>query len=120
MTSFRNLLLWMPRLLLIVFALFLVLFSFDVFSEGKSATDTTIAFVKHNVPSIVLGLVVFVAWRREWIGALVCLLLAVAYIAWAWGRFPLSVYFVIAGPLFLIAAMYAANWQLKKQTTDAP
>lgn len=119
MNSFKNLLLWAPRLLLIAFALFLVLFSFDVFEEGKSATDITIDFVKHNVPSMVLGLVVFAAWRREWIGALVCLVLAFAYIAWAWGRFPLSVYFLIAGPLFLIAAVYAFNWNFRKQATRA-
>lgn len=119
MSSFRDFLLWTPRLLLIVFALFLVLFSFDVFGEGKSTAEIAVDFAKHIVPSMVLGLVVFAAWRREWIGALVCLVLAVVYIAWAWGRFPLSVYFVIAGPLFLIAAMYAVNWQFRKQVTRA-
>jgi hypothetical protein len=118
MSSFRNILLWAPRLLLIAFALFLVIFSFDVFEEGKSAAATAIDFVKHNVPSMVLGLVVFVAWRREWIGALVCFGLALAYVAWAWGRFPLSVYFVIAGPLCLIATMYALDWQLRKRDTS--
>jgi hypothetical protein len=29
-----------------------------------------------------------------------------AYIIWAWGRFPLSVYFTIAGPLFLLALLF--------------
>lgn len=119
MSSFRDFLLWVPRLLLIAFALFLVLFSFDVFEEGKSAADIAIDFVKHNVPSMVLGLVVIAAWRREWIGALICLVLAFAYVAWAWGRFPLAVYFAIAGPLFLIAVMYALNWKLRKQVTRA-
>ena len=115
MNTLKNILLWAPRLLLIAFALFLVIFSFDVFEEGKSAVAIAIDFVKHNVPSMVLGLVVFAAWRREWIRALVCFGLAFAYVAWAWGRFPLSVYFAIAGPLFLIAAMYALDWQLRKQ-----
>jgi hypothetical protein len=115
---FRKILLWTPRILLIVFAFFLVIFSFDVFEAGKSATEIAIEFVIHNVPSMLLGLVVFAAWRREWVGTLVCLVLAVAYIAWARGRFPLSVYFIIAGPLFLIAALYAVNWQLRKRTSE--
>ena len=115
MKSLRNILLWAPRLLLIAFALFLVIFSFDVFEDGKSSAAIAIDFVKHNVPSMVLGLVVFAAWRREWVGALVCFGLALAYIVWGWGRFELSVYFVIAGPLALIAAMYAWNWQLRKR-----
>ena len=106
----RKLLLWAPRLILIVFALFLVVFSFDVFGEGKSATEVALGFILHNIPSIILGLLVFAAWRREWIGASACLVLAVAYIVWAWERFPLSVYFAITGPLFLVAALYAINW----------
>lgn len=113
MTASRKVLVWAPRLLLIGFALFLVIFSFDVFEQGKSAMETAIAFVIHNIPSMVLGLLVFVAWRREWVGALVCPLLAVAYIVWGWERFPVSVYFVMAGPLVLIAALYAVNWQLR-------
>lgn len=119
MSTSRKFLMWAPRVLLIVFALFLVIFSFDVFKEGKSATDIAIEFVIHNVPSMLLGLLVFAAWRREWIGALVCLLLGVAYIAWAWDRFPLPVYFIMAGPLFLIAAMYAVNWRFRKQARGA-
>jgi len=119
MSSFRKVLLWTPRLLLIAFALFLVIFSFDVFEEGKSAAETAIEFVIHNIPSMILGLVVFAAWRREWVGTLVCLVLAVAYIAWSWGRFPLSVYFIMAGPLVLIAALYAVNWQFRKRAAGA-
>jgi hypothetical protein len=101
--------------LLIFFALFLVIFSFDVFEEGKSATEIAIAFFIHNIPSISLGLAVFVAWRREWIGTMVCVVLAVAWIVWARGRFSLSAnfltYLFIPGPLFLIAILYWANWQ---------
>lgn len=117
MKTFRTILLWTPRLLLLAFALFLIIFSFDVFEEGKSAMNIAAEFMLHNIPTLLLGLLVYVAWRREWIGALVCLLLAVAYIAWSWGRFPLSVYFVMAGPLFLIAALYFVNWRFRKRAT---
>lgn len=116
MTASRKFLLWIPRLLLIVFALFLVIFSFDVFEEDKGAVETAIGFVVHNIPSIMLGLLVFAAWRREWIGAVACLLLAIAYIVWGWGRFPIFVYFAMAGPLFLVAVLYTVNWQLRSRS----
>ena len=116
MNASRKILLWAPRLLLIVFALFLVIFSLDVFEEGKGAMEIGIALVVHNIPSLILGLVVFAAWRREWIGALPCLVLAVAYIVWFWGRFPLATYFIITGPLFLVAALYAVNWQFRSHS----
>jgi hypothetical protein len=100
------------------FALFLVIFSFDVFGEGKSAAETVIAFIIHNIPSMALGLLVFVAWRREWIGALTCLVLAMAYLLWSWGRFPVSVYFIMTGPLIIVAALYGANWRLRHRSSN--
>lgn len=120
MKSSRKIFLWAPRLLLIVFALFLVVFSFDVFEEGKSALEIGIGFVVHNIPSLVLGLVVFAAWRREWVGAAACLALAAAWIVWGWERFPLPAYLLTylftPGPLILIAVLYAANWQLRRRS----
>ena len=114
MKASRKILLWTPRLLLTVFALFLVIFSLDVFEEGKGAMEIGIGLVVHNVPSLIIGLIVYAAWRREWIGVLACLVLSVAYIVWFWGRFPLETYFIMTGPLFLIAALYAVNWQLRR------
>jgi len=113
MITGRAILVWTPRLSLILFALFLIPFSFDVFEEGRSATQIGTAFVLHNIPSMVLGLVVFAAWRREWIGSIACVLVALAWIAWAWGRFPLATYLIMSGPLFLIAMLYAADWWLR-------
>jgi len=119
MITGRAVLVWTPRLLLILFALFLIPFSFDVFKQGRSATQIAIAFIVHNIPSVCLGLVVFAAWRREWIGFLACLLVAVAWIVWAWGRFPPPTYFIMSGPLFLIAALYAADWWLRTHDNRA-
>lgn len=117
MKASRKILLWAPRLLLIFFALFLVVFSFDVFEEGKSALEIGVGFVAHNIPSLVLGLVVFTAWRHEWVGTAACLVLAAAWIVWGWERFPLPAYFLtylfMPGPLILIAVLYAANWKLR-------
>ena len=119
MIASRTVLLWAPRLLLIAFALFLIIFSFDVFDENKSMTAIAIAFFMHNIPSMMLGLLVFAAWRREWIGALACTVLAVAYIAWAWGRFPFLVYIAMTGPLFCIAVLYALNWRHRNRSGHA-
>lgn len=113
----KLILLWAPRFLLIGFALFLVIFSLDVFGEGKDAVDIAIGLLMHNLPSLFLGLVVFVAWRREWVGVAACVLLASAWIAWALGRLPLADYFLaylfIPGPLFLIAVLYGVNWWIR-------
>ena len=115
MKTGRTILLWAPRILLIAFGLLLAMFSLDVFKEGQGVVETGLAFVVHNIPSIIVGLVVFAAWRREWFGVVACLVLAAAWIMWALGRFPLVTYFIMTGPLFFIAALYAVNWQLRRR-----
>lgn len=105
---------WTPRVLLILYALFLVIFSLDVFEEGRSTSEIAMGLLIHNLPSLLLLVVLAASWRREWIGAITCAVLGVFYIAWAWGSFPLSAYLAISGPLFLIAILYTLAWRYRK------
>lgn len=102
-------LIWTPRILLTAFALFLGIFSLDVFREGASASEIAMGLFLHNLPSLSLFVVVAVAWRWPWFGTFACVALGLVYIAWAWGKFPFSVYLLIAGPLFVIATLYALD-----------
>jgi hypothetical protein len=65
------------------------------------------------VPTFVVLIVLAISWRWEWVGAVIFSTLGVLYIVMAWGRFPLSVYFVISGPLFVVAGLFLANWILR-------
>ena len=106
----RKLLYWSPRVLGLLFALFTVIFAFDVFDENQGFWPTALALALHLVPTAILFLCVFIAWRKEWIGAILFFGLAVLYVVWAWGRFPLSVYFVMAGPMALTGILFLLNW----------
>jgi hypothetical protein len=105
---------WLPRILLIALAAFLVVFSFDVLEEGRPAGEIALGLALHNIPTLALLILVAVAWKREWIGSLVCLLLAVLYIIWSWGRFPVTVWLAIAGPLFIASLLYALGWRKRR------
>lgn len=102
------------RALGIGFALFLALFALDVFDEATGVVDTAIALAMHLIPTFVLLLTVAVAWRREWIGALVFGALGVAYVVFVRG-FPIATYAVIAGPALATAALYAASWSRSRR-----
>ena len=39
----------------------------------------------------------------------------VFYIVAAWGRFHISAYLAISGPLFVMAGLFLANWVLRKE-----
>ncbi|MFC1887930.1 hypothetical protein ACFLYK_03885 [Candidatus Cloacimonadota bacterium] len=110
-----KLLYWSPRILCIVFALFLSLFSLDVFSEGSGFWRTILALLIHLVPVYFVIIALLIAWRWEWIGAILFMGLAVLYILFFWGKFAPGVYIAISGPLFLVGILFLFNWKSKKK-----
>lgn len=110
--TLRNLI-WSARILTILFAFFLSIFSFDAYNENAGFWMNAFAFFMHLIPVWIMLAVLAVSWRYEWVGAFVFSLLGMVYIAWAWGRFPLSVYFLMAGPCFLISLLFYLGWHRK-------
>ena len=106
-------LIWLPRILSILFALFISLFALDVFSEGNSLLKSILAFTIHLIPTYLIVLTLVISWKRELIGAVIYIILGLAYIIMAWGKFPLSAYLLIAGPLFVISILFGINWVIK-------
>jgi len=96
--------LWFPRILSLLFAGFLALFALDTFDEGLSFWKTIVALTMHLVPAGLVLIVTAIAWKREVLGAILFMGLAVAYVCMTWGRFPIATYVIIAGPPVLIAA----------------
>jgi hypothetical protein len=108
---------WAPRALSIVFIAFLSLFALDVFSENLGFWKTALALTMHLIPSLVLIGILILAWRWEWIGAALYAAAGLLYVFWVasmsrpvppgtrviWAL-------IIAGPAFLIAGLFLANW----------
>jgi hypothetical protein len=101
---------WTPRVLCLVFAAFLSIFALDVFSEDHGFWQTVVALMMHLIPSALVVVLLVISWRWEWVGGVAFTALGVLYLVMTWGRFPLSVYFTISGPLFLIAGLFLVNW----------
>ena len=101
---------WTPRILTIIFILFLGLFALDAFEGDQSLIKKSGAFIVHLIPNLVLILILILAWKREWIGTIAFTLVGLAYIIMFWGKFPGVTYLAISGPLFLIAILFWLNW----------
>lgn len=108
--SVQRILFWAPRTLGLLFAAFISLFAFDVFGEGYSVWETIVALFMHLIPTGILLIALALAWRRAWIGAVLFVALGVGYLILAWGKFDGITYLLIAGPLFLIGALFLVNW----------
>jgi hypothetical protein len=100
---------WAPRILCLLFAAFLSIFAADVFMEGRPFLLTLAALAMHLIPSALVVLLVVVAWRHEWIGALAAVGLAVFWMRAKGPQLPWVDWAMIAGPLLLIAGLYGYN-----------
>lgn len=114
-TNTKRMLFWSPRVICILFALFLTLFALDVFGVGLSLWDSIRAFLIHLVPVYIVVIMLVLAWRWEWVGAVAFAALAMAYVVMAWGKFHWSAYASISGPLFVLAALFLLNWIYRQQ-----
>lgn len=104
---------WTPRILSLLLAGFVSLFSLDVFAEQRPWTEILPALVIHLLPTCALLVLLLLAWRRPWIGAAGYAALALAYSAMAW-RHPDWVA-LIGGPLLLIAFLFWLSWRRSRQ-----
>lgn len=100
---------WLPRILSIGFALFLSLFSLDVFSE-YSGSAVLLPLLIHLIPSFVLLAVILVAWKCELVGMIVFLGFALFYIVMVGLDRPWSWYAGISGPSAIVGILFLLSW----------
>ena len=114
-TKMKRVLFWAPRVLCILYAIFLSLFALDVFSEGYGFWETILALLIHLVPVYIVVIVLVIAWRWEWVGAILFIALALLYLVFSWGRFHWGAYLGISGPLVLTGVLFLFNWIYRAQ-----
>jgi len=85
-TTTRRVLFWTPRVLCILYAVFLSLFALDVFDAGYGFWQAIAALLIHLIPVYIVIAVLVLAWHLS-----------------------------ISGPLFLIAILFLLNWLYRKQ-----
>ncbi|KKR04133.1 MAG: hypothetical protein UT31_C0002G0002 [Parcubacteria group bacterium GW2011_GWF2_39_13b] len=113
---------YFPRVLSILFVLFLALMSLDVFSSELNFWQTAGALFMHNIPALILLAVLIISWKREFVGGVFFILAGMFYLAmllrniittgfeWyylAWG-------IQISGIAFLIGILFLIGWKREK------
>ena len=104
-------LLWAPRALCILFIAFVSLFALDVFNEGHSFWRTVVDLMMHLIPSFVMVAALVLAWRWEWVGAVMFIVCGAFFIAIGRG---VGVKVTFAAPCFLAAWLFFVNWRRKR------
>ncbi len=112
--TIKKVLFWTPRFVGILFVLFLSLFSLDVFDMELGFWETLLAWLIHSIPSVVLLVALVLAWKWEWIGALIFIGWAILYLV-AFRDQSLSAYLAISGLPALIGLLFLLGWIWRKQ-----
>ena len=116
---------WAPRILSILFILFLALFSLDVFDGNYGFWGTILGLFMHNIPSLVLLLVLVIAWKHDLVGAVIFFLAGLVYTALIGYRtisgghfepYMITWPFIISGPAFVIGGLFLIGWLRKRKT----
>ena len=115
---------WTPRILSIIFILFLAIFSLDIFDMELGFWETLLGLFMHNIPVFILAIVLWISWKREIVGGIVFTLAGIFYVvimlvnmlknSFEW--YMVSWNFTVAGPAFLIGILFIINW-LKKRNS---
>ena len=116
MTTFTQTFRWATLFLGLAFTGFISLFALDVFDEQRGFWGTLAALAIHLIPSFALIVMLILAWRWAWIGTVVSTGLGALFLWWNFTyrhNVPIAVV-VIAGPLFLLAALYLVSWWRRK------
>ncbi len=117
---------WSPRVLSILFICFLTMFSFDVFEPGRSGGEIALGLLMHNIPSIILIILLAIAWRKEIVGVASYFgagLLYVGFVIYQVTNSGLPWYtaitwsITIAVPAFVIGILFFINWRKRRENT---
>ncbi len=113
---------WIPRILAILLILFLMIFSLDVFELGLTGWQVVAAFFIHNLPSLILAIVLWISWKYEIVGGVVFIIAGVAHMIFLLVRADVEPWYIsflisliIDVPAYLIGVLFLIGWFKKKE-----
>jgi len=99
----------------IIFIVFLSLFSLDAFSEPAPWYAILAGFLIHLIPALVLLIILLYAWRSEFIGGIIFLLLSIVF-TFFFGTYKSSGSFIlITMPVILTGILFILHEKLEKK-----
>ncbi len=119
MAGLLQLLHWTPRVLGILFAVFISLFALDVFEEGEPLSRMLLGFAMHMIPTALVVIAVLVAWRWPAVGGLLFIALGVAYAVMVHGKENVWALVAIGGPLLLVGLLFVVDYCVRARMVTA-
>jgi len=116
---------WVPRILCILIIIFLGVFASDAFVAEHSMFQQVSDFLIHLVPSLILLLLLIIAWKRELIGGILFTILSLVMSPFLYSMnyeqnhnifMSLGVILIIALPILLTGILFIISYSKRKPT----
>jgi hypothetical protein len=104
----------LPRMLGILFAIFITIFALDVFEEGVPLRESLPDFLIHIIPTYILILILLIAWKWELVGGFLYLFACAFYLILMRPTDWIAV-LLIGGPLLLIGILFIVSSRRTKK-----
>ncbi|MDC7246541.1 MAG: hypothetical protein PQJ47_11630 [Sphaerochaetaceae bacterium] len=110
---------WIPRILSLLFIAFIFLFSLDVWQQQDlTVWQKLIGFVIHNIPVILLAVVLAVSWHHPAAGAILYGVAGLFYFIMIVDDFELISFLILPVPLWVISLLFLFVWKSNRMTTE--
>lgn len=116
---------WLPRIICIVAILFISMFALDSFDSKLAFTQQISDFLIHLVPTYILILILFIAWKWEMIGGIIFILFGAGFMPFIFSinynrnhfsvAQSLGIIAMINLPFILVGALFIYSHFLKRK-----
>lgn len=113
---------WTPRILSILFLLFLAMFSLDVFGSGLTGWQIVLGLFMHNIPVFILAIILWISWKYEIVGGIAFIIAGIVHLVFSILRVDVEPWYIsgavsliIDVPAFFIGILFLIGWFKKKK-----
>lgn len=107
---------WFPRVLAIIYIIFIALLSLDVLNANATAIQKIGGLIISNIPTILLLVALFLAWKKPATGGTVFLMLSILFSLFFRTYQRIDTFILISCPLLLVGVLFLLN--KKKNEND--
>lgn len=120
---------WLPRILCMAAILFISVFVLDAFNPEKTVWEQIGDFVIHLIPSFVLIIFLLIAWKREFIGGILFILIGIGFSPFIFLHnykmnqsvwMSLMVILLITVPFIVVGILFLVSHKMKKKKRSSP
>ncbi len=117
---FGKIVTWTPRILSILVISLLFLLSFDMLLDEFTAWEKILGVLIQNVPTVVFGVILYLSWKRPWVGGIYYLAAGVFYL-WLMRNSDDSLMEALlsslglAIPVFVTGILFILDWKMNKR-----